>query len=209
MGHAEFSPKPGSHWGLLGGAFDPPHNLHLELAKSAMNSQSLTGVAFLVSAAPPHKNQPHASFSDRAALIRAHIGDNREFCVCEIEDELAPPSYTVRVVEELLKRFPEVEFTLILGSDNLAILEQWYEVDSLLKMVTALIGIRPDVNATIPEKWRERIEFIPIETSEVSSSEIREKLSQAVSVSDLTTRAVIDYIQKHKLYVTETNITEN
>ncbi|MBN4076492.1 nicotinate (nicotinamide) nucleotide adenylyltransferase [Gemmatimonas aurantiaca] len=200
MSHADFSPQPGSHWGLLGGAFDPPHNWHLELARKAMQSESLVGVAFLVSSIPPHKAQPSASFTHRVEMLNTHIEGISEFCVCDIEREIAPPGYTIRVVEKLQARFPEVEFSLIIGSDNLAILEQWYEVDKLLKLVTVLIAKRPGGRSIIPEKWRDRIRFIPIEAHAISSTAIRQNISDDESVAKLTSPAVIDYIYEHGLY---------
>lgn len=200
MSQVEFSPEPGSRWGLLGGAFDPPHNGHLALAKSALAHGRVDGVAFLVSATPPHKNQPQASFEDRLAMLIAHTADTPEFPICDIERELPVPGYTIRVVEELQRRFPDVELAIIIGADNLAILNQWYQVDELLERVDLIIAERSGVSAELPEKWRDRAQFVPLETYTISSTEIRRKICDGESVAGLTSPAVIDYIQAHELY---------
>jgi nicotinate-nucleotide adenylyltransferase len=200
MSHLEFSPEPGSRWGLLGGAFDPPHNAHLALAKSALAHGRVDGVSFLVSAVPPHKNQPQASFADRLAMLELHVAGTAGLVISDIEKEVEEPGYTVRVVEELIRRYPQVEFSLIIGSDNVAILEQWNEVERLLQLVTLIIAQRTGLEAEIPEKWRSRIRTVPLDPYTVSSAELRKKISDGESIAGLTSSAVIDYIQTHRLY---------
>ncbi len=200
MSRYDFSPEPGSRWALFGGIFDPPHNGHLALALSALEHGDVDSVAFLVSAVPPHKEQPKTSFSDRASLVGAHVSENSHFRICDIENELSPPGYTIHVIEKLQECFPGVEFSVIIGSDNLAILEKWHQVDRLREKVTMLVAGRAGVSATIPEKWRERVRFIPLAPYSVSSTEIRQKVSDGESIEGLTSSGVIEYIRDHDLY---------
>lgn len=200
MSRNDFSPEPGSRWALFGGVFDPPHNGHLALALSALEHGNVNGVAFLVSAVPPHKEQPKTSFADRVSLVSAHIVENSYFKICDIEKEMAPPGYTIHVIEKLQERFPGVEFSVIIGSDNLAILEKWYQINQLLEKVTMLVASRAGVDAAITEKWRERVRFIPLAPYPVSSTEIRQKVCDGESIEGLTSSGVIEYIQVHELY---------
>ncbi|HSG98869.1 MAG TPA: nicotinate-nicotinamide nucleotide adenylyltransferase, partial [candidate division Zixibacteria bacterium] len=107
--------QPGSHWGFLGGAFDPPHLGHLALARTLCDCAELDGVLFCPTFAPPHKRAPQATFEQRVEMTRLSVGTDRNFVVTDIERGLPTPSYTVQTIRELLRRYPAVRFSILVG----------------------------------------------------------------------------------------------
>ena len=79
---------------VLGGAFDPIHNGHLQIAKQAVKQLRIDEVWFMPSAATPLKQEQAASFQDRAAMISLAIAPYRHMKLCTLEQELEGVSYT-------------------------------------------------------------------------------------------------------------------
>ena len=84
---------------VLGGAFDPIHNGHLQIAKQALKQLRVDEVWFMPSAATPLKQTQAASFSDRAAMVALAIRPYRHMKLCTLEHELEGVSYSIRTVK--------------------------------------------------------------------------------------------------------------
>ena len=192
----------GSNWGYFGGAFDPPHTGHLRLAEQLSDKAGLDGVLFSPSAHPGHRKQALAEFADRLKMVELTCRDYDQFLLCDIEKDIKPPTYTVRVIESLKRRLPTVNFSLLLGSDNLRILPQWREIDRLLKLAQALIGARPGapIDEGLLRRWGNRIRVIEIEPTDISSSVLRQKIKQGDSLNSFLTPQTLEYIRERNLY---------
>lgn len=193
----------GSHWGFFGGAFDPPHAGHLRLAAQLTDKANLSGALFAPTGLPAHKPQPLASFSDRLKMTGLACATDDRFVVSDIESDISPPTYTIRVIEALRKSYPEVRFSVLIGADNLRILPSWREIERLLELAPIIAAARPGQSSqvTIPEKLKDKVKLIEIDGLEISSSDIRQKLSQGVPIDGLLPSTVIDYIHQRKLYL--------
>lgn len=192
----------GSHWGFFGGAFDPPHAGHLRLAAELTDKANLSGTLFAPTGHPAHKQQPLVSFTDRFKMTELACAMDSRFMASAIEENLESPTYTVRVIEALRKSYPDVKFSILIGADNLRILSAWREINRLLELAPVIAAARPGQRsqAIVPEKWKDKVKLIEIDGLEISSSDIRQKLGQRISVAGLLPPAVIDYIHKRKLY---------
>lgn len=193
----------GSHWGFFGGAFDPPHAGHLRLAAELIDKANLTGVLFAPTGRPAHKSPPKATFDERLSMTELACAGERRFVVSDIESNITPPTYTIRVIEALRESYPEVKFSILIGADNLRILSCWRNIEELLKLAPVIAAARPGQSPReqAPEKWKDRVKLVEIDGLEISSSDIREKLRQRSSVDGLLAPTVIDYIRKQKLYL--------
>lgn len=199
------APEPGSNWGLLGGAFDPVHLGHLALAGDMMVRAGLDGILFVPSYHPPHRKEPcGADFAERVSMLDMALAANPEYAVSTVEAELDGPSYTLHVVRELKRRFPNVIWHLILGADNLVKLAGWYHPEELLAEVDLLVGARPGVQLTgecgVP---KERLTIVTASLVDISSSDVRNIVAAGASVGQLTRlvpRCVAEEIVTHGLY---------
>ncbi len=192
----------GSHWGFFGGAFDPPHAGHLRLAAELTDKANLSGTLFAPTGHPSHKPQPLTSFADRLKMTDLACATDNRFVVSDIEKNINAPTYTILVIEALRKTYPEVQFSILIGADNLRILSSWREIDRLLKLVSIIAGARPGQSSQAPvtDKWKDKVKLIEIDGLEISSSDIRQKLGRKASVAGLLSPAVIEYIHTRKLY---------
>lgn len=177
---------------VLGGAFDPIHNGHLQIAKQALKQLPVDEVWFMPSAATPLKQEQAASFQDRAAMISLAIKPYRHMNMCTLEHELEGVSYTIRTVGELQKRFPEHSFCWLIGDDQAKQFDQW-KCSKELKQLLPFYVFSRDQN-TIP--LQEGLQRVVMQLIPVSSSEIRRgyKLYQVP-------KCVREYMGLHALYL--------
>ena len=199
---------------VFGGTFDPVHFGHIGLADYLLKAGHAGRVVFLPAPHPPHKSglEP-ASFADRVAMLRAAIGDHPGMSVNELEAERQGPSYTVETLDILKRRFPEEKFVWVIGSDSLNQLHLWYEAERLVRENRFLVYPRPGAEADLPLLrlvWPEELAgklrasvLTGAPEFETSSTEVRERFAGqgADACRDMIPAVVLDYIEKHHLYL--------
>jgi nicotinate-nucleotide adenylyltransferase len=179
--------------GLLGGAFDPPHNGHVALARAAQEQLGLDRLVVLVVAAPGHKDV-HCPAETRLALARAAFP--------ELEVELDEHARTVDMLRE--RRWPDPVF--LIGADEFADFARWKEPDEVLELARLAVASRPGyprerLEAVLVELRRpERVLFFEIEPVDVSSTEIRERAARGEPIEGMVPPAVAEEIERRALY---------
>lgn len=114
--------------GIYGGSFNPVHFGHVGLAKWVIEHTDLDELWLLVSPNNPLKPAGIlAPEQERLAGVREAIKDIPHVKASDFEFSLPRPSYTANTLRELQKAYPEHEFTLVIGEDNLAIFDKWKE----------------------------------------------------------------------------------
>src|SRR5882757_2629939 len=106
--------------GLFFGSFNPIHIGHLALANYMLAFTEMERLWFVVSPHNPLKEKKSLlSDIQRLQIVRIAIGDNTKMKASNVEFKLPQPSYTVNTLAHLTEKFPEHEFSLIMGADNL------------------------------------------------------------------------------------------
>ncbi len=131
----------GARIGLLGGSFDPPHAGHLHLSREALKRFDLDRVVWLVSPGNPLKPNPPAPLADRMAAARA-MTDHPRITVSDFEAR-AGTRYTAETLARLRYLFPRVQFTWMMGADNLAQFHRWDNWQGILRSVPVGVLARP------------------------------------------------------------------
>ncbi len=189
--------------GIFGGTFDPIHLGHLIMAQDAMETGNLDRVLFLPAGAPPLKMaQPATPPSTRLEMVDHAIADNPHFTSDDSDLLEDRPSYSVDAVRRLKLRFPKDEIFWILGADQLAQLDKWRNVETLVREVEFIALGRPGVELdreSIPPHTR--FAFATTHAMNISSSEIRQRLRNGQSVKYFLHPAVLDYIKARNLYL--------
>jgi nicotinate-nucleotide adenylyltransferase len=117
--------------GLFFGSFNPVHTGHMIIANHMATRTTLEQVWLVVSPHNPLKPKKSlANDYDRLHLVELAIEGNPLLRSCNIEFSLPQPSYTVDTLAYMVDKYPDHEFALIMGGDNLASLHKWknYEV---------------------------------------------------------------------------------
>ena len=198
--------------GVFGGSFDPVHLGHLWIAEAAMEALGLTQLRWVPAAQSPLKpNGPIASESQRVTMLQLALAGLDGHQIDERELRRGEVSYTLDTIRELRRELSDVEWLMIIGSDSLASIGQWYQPESLRRMVIPAVVRRggepePDFSVLRGLATEERIEIfrrnvIPMPLIEISSSELRLRVAQARSIRFRTPRAVEAFIEAERLYL--------
>lgn len=186
--------------GLFFGSFNPVHIGHLIIANYMATQTDLDKVWLVVSPQNPLKpKKTLARDHDRLHLVRLGIGDNPLLEASNVEFNLPKPSYTVDTLAFLREKYPEREFALIMGGDNLATLHLWKNYEFLLENYDIYVYNRP---YTDPGEWaiHPRVHIGEAPMLDISATYIRECLRNGKSVRYLVPDAVFEYLEGSHLY---------
>lgn len=119
--------------GIYGGSFNPVHFGHVGLAKWVIENTDLDELWLMVSPNNPLKPATLlAPEGERLAAVSKAIKDIPHVKASDFEFSLPRPSYTANTLRELQKAYPDTDFTLIIGEDNIAIFDRWREYEFIL-----------------------------------------------------------------------------
>ena len=183
------STDPRPAWGLFGGAFDPPHLGHLAVAAVALAAGSLERLVVVPCFDHP-LGKRMAPWEDRLAMCRLAFAHLARVEVSAIESELPSPSLTLRTVEEMAVRRPDVRWRIVIGSDTLADRSQWHRFDDIVRLAEPLVVGRAG-HADGPGSF-----VVP----DLSSSEIRRRLAAAADIRGWLDPAVLRHVTEKELY---------
>ena len=187
--------------GVLGGTFDPIHNTHLDMARAAMESARLDTVLFVLSARPPHKRDDTvASPEQRLDMLEAALEDEANFAACEVELHREGPSYMRETLRDLEEAYPGAEFFLILGLDSLLDFPNWKGPEDILKRARLLVAPREGDGRVVPASLEGKYDFVPFKESDVSSTDIRGRVSRAEPIDALVPGGVVRLIREQGIY---------
>ncbi len=184
--------------GILGGTFNPIHYGHLILGEQVLGQLGLDRVIYVPTFLPPHKSDKNiVCSSHRLKMIKLAVKNNKHFEVSNEEIKRRGKSYTVDTLKQIKKKYPKAELFFICGSDLVAEIPKWKDVDEIYKMAKFVLAKRPGFGKRLSGK-----SFLKINVAQVdiSSSLIRGLVRQRRSIFYLTPYAVAKYIEKHKLY---------
>ena len=155
------------HIAILGGSFNPVHNGHLQIAKTALKKLPVQEVWFMPSKDTPLKETALASFEDRCELLEAAIKPYKHMKICKLEGKLEGISYTIHTVEELKKRYPQHSFCWLIGDDQARQFDAWKESKRLKKEVEFYVFSR-EGSSILPEGMkRVSMDLIPVSSTEI------------------------------------------
>ncbi len=197
--------------GILGGSFDPVHHGHLLLAESAREQCRLDQVRFVPAAVPPHKQSKIlAPAKARVEMLELAIAGHEAFLVSHIELDRQGVSYTVETLAEIHAEHPDAELHLLLGADMFFDLPTWRQPERICELAIPTVVSRPDspepdygilrelaspARIAVFENTRVTMPLV-----EYSSTEIRRRVVEGLSIRFHTPRAVEQYILSNSLY---------
>jgi nicotinate-nucleotide adenylyltransferase len=194
------TPNAKPRTGLFFGSFNPIHIGHLVIANYMANFTELKEVWLIVSPHNPLKVKTSlANMYDRLEMAKLATENSLHIKVSDIEFSLPQPSYTVDTLTYLHEKYPEKEFVLIMGADNLASLKKWKNYEILLKNYQLYIYPRPDVDVS---EWENHPSIIFTDTPEmeISSTFIRKAFKDKKNVQFFVPDQVLEFMERKNLY---------
>lgn len=191
--------------GIFGGTFNPPHSGHLRLAMQAKEKLGLDKLLIMPACVPPHKEAADlASAEDRLKMCSLAFDFDPSVEISCIEIERGEKSYTVETLIELEKIYPDAVFYLIIGSDMLESFTRWYRWEEIFRRAFICAASREEGFCPcldcFSDEQKSKIIIMDYEPVEVSSSELREKISKGESTKGLMAQEVARYIMLKGLY---------
>lgn len=195
--------------GLLGGSFDPIHQGHLNIAKSAYDEFHLDEVWFIPAGHSPNKDEADmTSAVDRAKMVELAIAEYPYFRLSMIEIESSETSYTYRTLTKLTEQYPDIQFYFIMGADSLDYFEKWRHPEIISQKAILLAAVRNELNIPqIQEKinilqklYHAQIYPVTGGKTDISSTELRRKVRENSDHLTMLSPSVADYIAAHGLY---------
>lgn len=199
--------------GIMGGTFDPIHYGHLRAAEEVLQGFGLERVIFVPSGRPPHKTaEDITSPEHRYLMTLLATADNPHFEVSRIEIDRQGPSYTLDSLRHLRETYSrEKALYFITGLDAILEIETWNGYKELFELADFIAVTRPgysvqtlnDLGMNLGEERFSKIHPFPVTLLAIASREIRRRVREGKSVKYLVPDAVVKYIEKERLYLTD------
>ena len=196
--------------GLIGGTFDPIHLGHLILAEQARDGADLEKVIFMPAKMSPFKTEQRSvSERHRYSMASLAIGGNPGFEVSDMEICGPEISYTIYTLEACQRRLgEEYQVYFICGTDAFLGMENWRNMEALLRNFPLIVGSRPryrdrardEMIRRFTAEYGARIQKVHMPKIDISSSDIKKRISEGRSIRYLLPEAVADYIESNGLY---------
>lgn len=186
--------------GLFFGSFNPIHIGHLIIANYMATFSGLKEVWLVVSPHNPLKQRSGlANMYDRLEMAKLATENAPQIKVSDIEFKLPQPSYTIDTLTHLHERYPEKEFVLIMGADNLVSLKKWKNFELLLKNYHIYVYPRPGAEVS---EWENHpsITFTDTPEMEISSTFIRKALKGHKNIQFFVPDNVLAFIDQKNMY---------
>ncbi len=196
--------------GVLGGTFNPVHNGHLTLAKSACEEYGLQRVLFLPTGQTYYKEYSGEEMSaHRRQMVTLAIECDARFQISFVEMESDAVSYTYLTLQNLKQTMPDATLYFLLGADSLHDLPNWRCPERICEAAVLLVGEREDLQgdrldrtiADLRERFHGDIRRLDQPMPDVSSREIRERVKHGEEITGFVPEAVEKYIRENQLYL--------
>jgi nicotinate-nucleotide adenylyltransferase len=186
--------------GLFFGSFNPVHVGHMIIANHVVQNTGLDEVWMVVSPHNPLKQKESlAKDYDRLHMIELAIGDESCLRSSNVEFALPKPSYTIDTLIFLTEKYPDKEFFLLMGADNLLSFDKWKNYEKILELTHIIVYERPGYDNG-PFANHPQVSFVPAPKLDISSSFIRNEIKKGKSVKYLVPDAVYEFLQSSMLY---------
>jgi nicotinate-nucleotide adenylyltransferase len=186
--------------GLFFGSFNPVHVGHMIIANYMVQNSDLKKVWMVVSPQNPFKSKASlAKDHDRLHLVNLAIGENVNLIASDIEFNLPKPSYTVDTLAYLKEKYPDYEFVLMMGGDNLGTFHKWKNYETIIKYHKIYVYQRPEYDLGELAN-HEKVKVFDAPMMNISASYIRKSLREKKSIQYLVPDAVFEYLRDFNLY---------
>nr|WP_315184946.1 nicotinate (nicotinamide) nucleotide adenylyltransferase [uncultured Albidiferax sp.] len=198
--------------GVFGGAFDPPHLMHVALVRTALAQLQLDALYVFPTGHAWHKSRTLSPATDRLAMAQLAFGDIPGVVVDKREIERSGPTYTIDTLHELQAEEPHAQLYLVMGEDQATRLPTWHGWEEIVQAAIICVASRADESSAsrpfVPESVPEflpsgRYQALQVPPMELSATAIRHRAAARQGIAHLVPDGVARYIDHHLLYRTD------
>lgn len=181
---------------IFSGSFNPIHNGHLAIAREALAQDAADELWFLVSPQNPlKKNLELLPETDRLKMVKLAIEGEKGMKASDFEFHLPRPTFTIHTLEKLRENYPEHQFKLLIGGDNLFIFQKWVEYKRIIDEFGLIVYPRPEFDTESLPKSPNTI-LISAPLIDLSATGIREKLVKGESITGMVPEKVARFLHQ-------------
>lgn len=170
------------------------------IANFIVQKTELKQLWMVISPQSPFKKKASlANDHDRLHLVSLAIGDNPNIRPSNIEFGLPQPSYTIDTLTYLKEKYPDINFSLIMGGDNLASFHKWKNYEWILKNHNIYVYKRPNYELGDLQN-HEKVTILEAPMMHISASYIRNEIKEGRSIRYLVPDTVYEYLDNSHLY---------
>ncbi|MDP2687904.1 MAG: nicotinate (nicotinamide) nucleotide adenylyltransferase [Aequorivita sp.] len=188
--------------GLYFGTFNPIHVGHLIIANHMVEFSDLDEVWFVVTPHNPlKKKKTLLEDHHRLAMVRIAVENYPKLQASNVEFDLPQPNYTVNTLAYLEEKYPEKNFCLIMGEDNLKSFQKWKNYDVILDRYS--IYVYPRISeGTVETQFdnHKKIKTVNAPIIELSSTFIRKGIKSGKNIRPMLSAEVWEYLDEMNFY---------
>jgi nicotinate-nucleotide adenylyltransferase len=183
---------------IYSGSFNPIHNGHLAIARAVVEKTAVDELWFLVSPQNPLKETADLwPAEERLQMVQLAIEGESQMKASDYEFHLPRPHYTINTLKSLKSDFPSHDFVLLLGGDNLTIMNRWYHFDEIVEKFGLIVYPRPGYSID-NFKDKANIQIVNAPLLDISATDIRRRIQHNEPYEELVPKKVVQYLKNRK-----------
>lgn len=188
--------------GLFFGTFNPIHIGHMIIANHLVENSDLDKVWFVVTPLNPFKKKKSLlADNHRMAMVRIAVEDYPKIEACDIEFDLPQPNYTINTLVMLEEKYPDHQFNLIMGEDNLNSFHKWKNYEVIIENYSLYVYPRIFEGASDHAfENHPKIHKIDAPIIEISATAIRKAIKDRKEIRPLLPHNVWQYLDEMNFY---------
>jgi nicotinate-nucleotide adenylyltransferase len=185
--------------GLYFGSFNPVHAGHLIIANHILNHSLLDRIWFVVSPQNPFKpSSGLLNEYNRLYLLKVATEDDARIKVSDMEFALPKPSYTSVTLAHMQEKYPDHEFSVVMGADSFQNIAKWHNAEYILEHFPILVYPRPGFE--VVNQMKARVSLVDAPLLEISATEVRQLIKSGKSIRYIVPDIVREEIEKGGYY---------
>ena len=188
--------------GLYFGTFDPIHRGHINIVNFLIDNSLVEKVWFVVTPESPDKSSNNLTdFIHRYEMVKIEVKDNNNLLASDVELKLEKPNYTINSLRYISNAFPDNNFSLIIGEDNLVNFKKWKDYKEIMNNFKIYVYPRKTrLKRDMKLLMSNNIEMIEAPLIDLSSTNIRNIINDKNYAKQFISDSIYKYITTNNLY---------
>ena len=183
--------------GFFGGCFNPPTNVHIDIASELIKKKIVDKVIF-IPIGDFYKKESLLSITKRCKMLELAIESKENIEIDNFEKDIKTTIYAVDAFKLITEKYSNHDIYFIMGSDNFNKIQNWKDYEQIIDKYKYIVIKR---NAEeILENKENIIIFIPKKQYNYDSTVVRARIKEGKSVENLIDKNVLEYIKQNDLY---------
>lgn len=181
--------------GFFGGSFNPPTVAHFEIVNSAIKEMNLDKI-IVIPMGDKYEKKDLISFNHRYNMLNLLFENNKNVEISNMQNNQKKRTYAIDTFKKINLEYKNSQNFFIMGLDNFSNISNWKDSEELLNYYNFIVFKRNNIEIVNSTK---NVKFLDVNRN-ISSSLVRDKISNGENINTSISYKVEEYIRKNKLY---------